>query len=103
MTGSSSPGLQMDPSFRRVLHSGQAIVRSVRGDRRQDARRPNGAISARPSGGDPHSPARRARVLIRTDFAMLVDLLFLLTVAAGPSSLDALRSTNTSASPGTLP
>ena len=39
----------------------------------------------------------------RTDFAMLVGLLFLLIVGGGPWSLDALRSTNSSASPGTLP
>ena len=39
---------------------------------------------------------------MRTDFAMLVGLLFLLIVGAGPWSLDALRSTNSSASPGTL-
>src|SRR2546427_10147592 len=95
------PALQMDPSFRRVLHLRRAIVRSGRGGQRQDARRPNGAISARSSGCDPHSPARRARVLMRTDFAMLVGLLFLLIVGAGPWSLDALRSTNSSASPGT--
>ena len=39
----------------------------------------------------------------RTDVAMLVGLLFLLIVGADPWSLDALRSTNSSASPGTLP
>ena len=39
----------------------------------------------------------------RGDFAMLVGLLFLLIVGADPWSLDALRSTNSSASPGTLP
>ena len=39
----------------------------------------------------------------RTDFAMLVGLLFLLIVGAGPWSLDVLRSTSSSALPGTLP
>lgn len=38
----------------------------------------------------------------RTDFAMVMGLLFLLIVGAGQWSLDALRSTNSSASPDTL-
>jgi uncharacterized membrane protein YphA (DoxX/SURF4 family) len=39
----------------------------------------------------------------RTDYAMLMGLLFLLIVGAGPWSLDALRSRNPSASPDILP
>jgi uncharacterized membrane protein YphA (DoxX/SURF4 family) len=35
----------------------------------------------------------------RTDYSMLMGLLFLLVVGAGPWSLDALRSRNSSASP----
>jgi len=39
---------------------------------------------------------------MRTDVAMHEGLLFLLIVGAGPWSLGAVRSTNSSASPGTL-
>jgi putative oxidoreductase len=38
----------------------------------------------------------------RTDFAMLLGLLFLLIVGGGPWSLDALRSTNSTSSPDRL-
>ena len=40
---------------------------------------------------------------VRTDFAMPMGLIFLLIVGAGPWSLDVLRSTSSSALPGTLP
>jgi uncharacterized membrane protein YphA (DoxX/SURF4 family) len=38
----------------------------------------------------------------RTDFSMLMGLLFLLIVGGGPWALDALLSANSSSSPGTL-